>query len=50
MEAIKQHLDSAYAALAKIPVSGEAVDLMAFARQEMRTAYKLANEEEKTDG
>lgn len=50
MEATKQHLDKAYAALAKIPVSGEAVDLMAFVRQELRAAYQLASEEEKTDG
>lgn len=50
MEAIKQHLDNAYTTLSKIPVSGEAVDLMAFVRQELRAAYKIANEGEQTDG
>jgi hypothetical protein len=31
--------------LSKIPVSGEAVDAMAMARQELREAFRLANEQ-----
>ena len=42
MEKIKQHLDRAYSYLSKIPVTGEAVDLMAIVRQELRTAYQEA--------
>lgn len=46
MRDLIQHLNNAYNVLERIPVSGEAVELMALARQELRTAYKLAKEEE----
>lgn len=45
MKETMQHLDEAYRLLSKIPVSGEAVDLLAMARQELRTAYKLLQEQ-----
>ena len=40
---LKQHLEQAYEWLAKIPVSGESVDCMAMARQEMRAAFQIVN-------
>lgn len=42
MNELKKRLEQAYAWLSKIPVSGEAVDAMAMARQELRVAFKLA--------
>lgn len=45
---LQKHLDTAYGLLAKIPVAGEAVDLMALARQELRAAFALVKED--TDG
>lgn len=54
MKETMQHLDEAFRLLSKIPVAGEAVDLMAMARQELRAAYRLlqeqAGKEAKTDG
>lgn len=50
MSNLKNHLDQAYMWLPKIPVTGEAVDHMAMARQELREAFRLANEQkEETD-
>lgn len=51
-EQLKKKLDSAYLWLSRIPVSGEAVDAMAMARQELRAAFQLLNETEevKNDG
>lgn len=51
-EKLKNHLDAAYLWLSKIPVSGDAVDAMAMARQELRAAFKLLLEEKevKADG
>lgn len=51
MNDIMKHLDKAYMHLSNIPVSGEAVDHMALARQEMRAAFNLAKElpEQKED-
>ena len=50
MNNLKNHLDQAYLWISKIPVSGEAVDAMAMARQELREAFRLANEQkEETD-
>lgn len=40
-EKMKQHLDQAYLWLSRIPVTGEAVDHMAMARQELRAAFQL---------
>ena len=45
-EKLKKHLDAAYIWLSKIPVSGEAVDAMAMARQELRTAWAILNDDE----
>ena len=42
MEKLKNHLDQAYRYISKIPVSEDAVDLMALARRELRAAYKEA--------
>ena len=50
-EKLKKHLDAAYIWLSKIPVSGEAVDAMAMARQELRTSWAILNDDEvKKDG
>ena len=50
MNNLKNHLDQAYLWISKIPVSGEAVDAMAMARQDLREAFRLANEQkEETD-
>ena len=50
-EKLKKHLDAAYLWLSKIPVSGEAVDAMAMARQELRAVYAILNADEvKKDG
>ena len=45
-EKLKKHLDAAYIWLSKIPVSGEAVDAMAMARQELRAAWALLKDSE----
>lgn len=56
MEELKKHLESAYNHLAKLQVSGDAVDLVALVRMELREAYAEANKppeqagEEQTDG
>lgn len=47
MKEIRQHIDKAYGYLAKIPVNGDFVELMALARQELRDAYALAEAREK---
>ena len=47
-EKIRKHMDTAFLWLSKIPVTGEAVDYMAMARQELREAFK-ALPDEKTD-
>jgi hypothetical protein len=36
----KKHLDNAFLWLSKIPVTGESVDWMAMARQELREAFR----------
>lgn len=46
---VKKHLDNAYLWLSKIRVSGEDVDAMAMARQELREAFKLVPTEKKVD-
>lgn len=51
MQEIIESLDKAFLLLSKIPVAGESVDLLAMARQELRTAYKLLKEKkEETNG
>lgn len=49
MKELKKHLDQAYMWLSKIPVSGEDVDHMAMARQELRAAFQLAEIREKEE-
>lgn len=51
MNDLQNALDQAFRALSAIPVSGDSVELMAMARESLRTAYRLAGgEEECTDG
>lgn len=57
MNDLMKQLDTAFALLSKIPVSGDAVDYMALARQSMRAAYQIAeklpdtqDKEENDDG
>lgn len=45
MEA-KKELESAWALLEKIPVSGDYVDVMFAVRQKLRAAYKALEEDE----
>ena len=45
-EKLKKHLDAAYSWLSKIPVTGESVDAMAMARQELRTVWAILNDDE----
>lgn len=45
MKEIRQHIDKAYGYLAKIPVNGDFVEVMAIARQELREAYELTGKE-----
>lgn len=40
MEKLKNHLDKAFQYISKLPVSGDAVDLMALVRVELRSAWK----------
>ncbi|MCI9165614.1 MAG: hypothetical protein HFF64_06400 [Oscillospiraceae bacterium] len=48
---IQRELDRAFTLLAAIPVSGDGVELMAGAKERLRTAYRLAGEaEEAGDG
>lgn len=47
MKEIRQHLEKAWDYLAKIPVNGDFVEPMALARQELRSAYALAETREK---
>lgn len=46
MTELQKKLDNAYQMLGKLPVTGDAVDVMFFARQELREAYKLAGDPE----
>lgn len=48
MEELKKHLNNAYEHISKLRVSGDAVDLVALARMELRCAYEEANR--KTEG
>ena len=50
-EKLKKHRDAADIWLSKSPVSGEAVDAMAMARQELRAVYAILKDSEvKKDG
>lgn len=45
MNPVKKHMDNAFLWLSKIPVTGESVDYMAMARQELREAFKTLADE-----
>lgn len=49
---VKQLMDSAYKLLSTVPVTGDAVERMAAARQQLRQAYQLLDtaEQEANDG
>ena len=49
---VKKLMDSAYKLLSTVPVTGDAVERMAAARQQLRQAYQLldAEEQEANDG
>lgn len=48
-KAIK-HIDDAFRLISGLTVSGENVDVVFMAKQELREAYKMLSEEEKSDG
>lgn len=51
MNELQKVLDRAFKALSAIPVCGDSVELMAMARESLRTAYRLAGgKEEHADG
>lgn len=50
MEEIKKELTEAFAILAMLNVSGDAVDLMAAVRAKLKRAIKLTEPKEDTDG
>ena len=46
MKEIKKHLEEAFQLMSSIPVKGDAVDIMAVVRSDIRAAYRLAAEKE----
>lgn len=54
MQELKTHLDQAFQWLSRVSVSGESVDCLAMARQELRKAYQEIKDceepEEDTNG
>lgn len=52
MTDLQKELDQAFKLMSAVPVSGDGVDVMAAAREHLRTAYQMAaqEEEEKNDG
>ena len=46
MKKIKQHLEEAFQLVSSVPVKGDAVDVMAAVRVNLRTAYRLLEEKE----
>ena len=48
MKEIKQHLEEAFQLVSSIPVKGDAVDVMAVVRSDIRAAYRLLEEQEKS--
>lgn len=44
MKKIKQHLEEAFQLLSSIPVKGDAVDVMAVVRNNLRAAYRLLDD------
>ena len=49
LKEVNEKLNKVFKWLSAIPVSGEAVDLMFAAKQELRAAYKILNESKKED-
>lgn len=47
-EAVK-HIEQAYGYLSKLSVSGDAVELLALVRVELREAHKLASEHKESE-
>lgn len=47
---LKAELDAAFKLISALPVSGDGVDVMAAARERLRTAYKLVEEKGNGDG
>lgn len=50
MDEIKKKLDSVSRWLDMVTVSGQSVDFLAMARQELRAAYQLLGKEDKDGG
>lgn len=50
MNEIQKQLDKAFTLISAIPVSGDVVDIMAMAREHLRSAYNLAGEGDHEDG
>lgn len=50
MNEIQKQLDKAFTLISAIPVSGDAVEIMAMAREHVRSAYKLAGKDGSEDG
>lgn len=50
MNEIQKRLDKAFSLISAIPVSGDAVEIMAMAREHLRSAYNLAGEGGCKDG
>lgn len=50
MEELKKELDIVFKLISAVPVTGEGVDVMAAARDHLRTAYKLLEQEVEHDG
>ena len=46
MKEIKQHLEEAFQLASSIPVKGDAVDVMAVVRANLKNAYRLLEEKE----
>ena len=46
MKEIKKHLEEAFQLASSIPVKGDAVDVMAVVRANLRTVYRLLEEKE----
>ena len=49
MEAVKKHLESVFNLVSSIPVKGDAVDVMAAARANLRAAYHLLDKQPDTE-
>lgn len=50
MNEIQKRLDKAFTLISAIPVSGDSVEIMAMAREHLRSAYNLAGEGAHRDG